>query len=453
MCEDMDLTIINYESIRQWVRYQRGRRVPDALAMSEKRDPFYADQPGRLEGAQWFAGIWNEFGIGHGTHLRRIHYRLASVSPAIRLWNGKEYENTRECWELLLLAAANARYLDLVPAGDVEDHRNDPPMIFIPDDEPEPEVTLAEGLRWRVELFDWLDPPDFAITYPQGRQRYHLEVLCEKTSMNDILQPLCERYQAVLVTASGEVSIAQTDALAQRIIADERPARLYHITDFDPSGQTMPVSACRKIEYRLRKLLGGPLGLWDVQYRHLALTHEQVEQFNLPRKPGKESDLRRPGFERQHGTGAVELDALEAMQPGLLAEIVEDALTPFFDETLAERVAQQRRALEAAGRAAASAALEPFVDRRESLEERVNALLASVEDEIAELDAEARALGEEITEALAEVVPDVADFPVPEPEEADEDDLPEPLFDGYRDYFDQIACYKRFQGKDGSLDD
>jgi hypothetical protein len=438
--------IVGYEQILRWTGYQRGKksryRIADLVAMSEDHDPFLAEQEGRRAQGEWFAGIWHQFGIGQGTHLRRIHYRLVSASPPVRMWNGAEYQNTRECWHRLILAGANARFLNLIPAGAIEDHRNDPPITFIPGDDVEPDIALVGLPRWGVELSARIEPPDFEVAYAEGRQRYHLEIICEKTTMNDILLPLCEMYHAVLVTASGEVSLTQMEQLVQRVLDDGRPARIFYISDFDPAGATMPVSASRKLEY-----LFAATEWEDVTVTPIALNIEQVEQYDLSRTPIKESDMRRERFEERHGHGAVELDALEATQPGLLAEIVEEAFAPFFDETLEERVAEQRQALEDACRALRFDALVPFDERREALEERVNALRSSVEAEIAALDEEARALGAEIIDALAAVMPDVTAFPVPQPVEADESDLPIPLYDGAREYLEQLAAYKAFQGK------
>jgi hypothetical protein len=43
-------------------------------------------------------------------------------------------------------------------------------------------------------------------------------------------------------------------------------------------------------------------------------------------------------FEEKFGEGATELDALEALRPGVLADIVKGALRPYFDEDLEEDI-------------------------------------------------------------------------------------------------------------------
>src|SRR5262249_44796615 len=76
----------------------------------------------------------------------------------------------------------------------------------------------------------------------------------------------------------------------------------------------------------------------DIKLTPLVLTATQVEAFQLPRIPIKESDVRKDNFERRHGTGATELDALEALYPGELEQIVRDAVAPYQDATLQDRL-------------------------------------------------------------------------------------------------------------------
>ena len=56
----------------------------------------------------------------------------------------------------------------------------------------------------------------------------------------------------------------------------------------------------------------------DIRIFPVVLTLEQVQYYQLPRTPIKESERRRGGFEARHGQGAVELDSLQALYPGQL---------------------------------------------------------------------------------------------------------------------------------------
>src|SRR5262249_58872694 len=94
------------------------------------------------------------------------------------------------------------------------------------------------------------------------------------------------------------------------------------------------VALARQIEWWLQEYAPEA----DIKLSTLALTREQVQQYQLPRVPIKDTDLRKTNFEERHGEGAVELDALEALHPGVLADLVREALAPYHDDTLAERL-------------------------------------------------------------------------------------------------------------------
>src|SRR5262245_25888535 len=80
----------------------------------------------------------------------------------------------------------------------------------------------------------------------------------------------------------------------------------------------MPRAVARKLEFEIAKR-----GLdLDLQVRAIALTHDQCVEWKLPRTPTKETDTAAAGFEARYGKGQTELDALEALYPGRLAEII-----------------------------------------------------------------------------------------------------------------------------------
>src|SRR5207237_9342244 len=105
------------------------------------------------------------------------------------------------------------------------------------------------------------------------RTAYHLELAREKATMNDVLEPRCQHYGMNLQTGLGELSITATLALARRLEEAGKPARIFYVSDFDPAGQSMPVSVSRKVEYFVRTL-----GLdLDVRVFPVVLTQQQVQ--------------------------------------------------------------------------------------------------------------------------------------------------------------------------------
>ena len=159
--------------------------------------------------------------------------------------------------------------------------------------------------------------------------------------MNDVLIPLCKRYGANLQTGVGELSIKATLAMVRRLEASGKPARILYVSDFDLAGQSMPVAVARKAEFFIRN---EGLGI-DMRLFPVVLTAEQVRQFDLPRTPIKETERRRGSFEHQHGTGAVELDALEALYPGELDRLLSGYIEQYYDTSLSWRVRDARMVL------------------------------------------------------------------------------------------------------------
>jgi vacuolar-type H+-ATPase subunit H len=96
----------------------------------------------------------------------------------------------------------------------------------------------------------------------------------------------------------------------------------------------MPISAAVKIDFFAKKS-GVDL---DIRLEHVALTEEQCVQYRLPRTPIKETETRAASFEARYGTGGTELDALEALHPGVLRQILVQHIERYRDDDLDDRV-------------------------------------------------------------------------------------------------------------------
>jgi len=393
-----------------------GRSIKDLLALSPKNDPFYAGTAAQVDRGRWFAEQYQRAGysVTRVPHLRRVHYWIVSQEQPVVMPNGRIYENTHTCWEYLMEASKSARYLGYISLTGIQDNKN-------------PEPTTFATYLYNIPLEYEIDIPDLSVPavklyglYDAHVQPYHLELWCEKSTMNDVLIPVCQRYGANLVTFEGEVSITSVMvSLMRRIIASKgKPTRIFYISDFDPAGNSMPVAMARKLEYAL---LAGE-HQFDVRVRPLALTLEQVQQYRLPRTPIKETEKRAGKFEEAFGSGAVELDALEALYPGRLAQIVDAALKTYYSQTARREVSQA------------------IADLQSRVEEAVAAVTAKYQEEIEAL--------QEMQEELAEIDIDVDEYFVerhaPHAVEQDADWL----YSSQRSYIDQLAFYKAHKGID-----
>jgi len=262
---------MDYERIKQLAK-QLGRKVNDLIVLAPQNDPFYTGTPGDHTLGAWFAHLWHAFGYQRA-HIRRVHYQIVSQDPPVCLPNGKPYENTEECWDVLNMASKAARYLRLVDPGAFDDRRNPETVLFAQHHASSPTVRVHGNLyRSDVRFPDFPEVPSYAVGGYMAQQAYHLEVFCEKSTMNDVLLPLCERYGANLQTGKGELSITASLAVVQRLAEVGKPTCIFYVSDFDPAGQSMPVAMSRKIEYFLRTL---DLDV-DVRVFPVILTQEQV---------------------------------------------------------------------------------------------------------------------------------------------------------------------------------
>lgn len=325
---------------------QRGVRVTELIALAPKNDPFYCGTPGDLDKGRWFAALWRQFGYQRGVHLRRMHYQLVSQDPPVQRPDGLPYTNTESCWDYLNEASKAARYLGLVDAAAFVDRRNPDPLLYARYwDDPTPGYSVYGSWGFDLALPDFPELPYLgAEGYTGNLQPWLIELWIEKTTMQDVLAPLCETYGANLVMGAGELSITAILDLLRRVQQAQRPVMLGYVSDFDPAGYGMPVSVARKIEFYARELDLRK----QVILQPIALTGEQIAAYRLPRVPIKDSEARRGRFEDIHGQGAVELDALEALHPGELARIVEAAIAPYYDAEIDQRAKEQRQALQEA---------------------------------------------------------------------------------------------------------
>jgi hypothetical protein len=429
------------------------------LVLVEHNDPFVADQPRKQRDAEWFAELWEK----HGStgHLRRLHYRLVSGDPVARP-DGDEYLNNEQCWRILVKAAGFARHLGLVDPLAVEDQRNPDPAIYVEPrwSEPVPEVEIDEidGLDWRVPqlwlpLAPALTVPDASVAgydYQPADQPLLLEVWVEKTTADDLLEPLCQRLGANLVSGPGYQSITNTVRLLERCKEHGKPGHVVYIADFDPAGSTMPPAVARQLEYYRER----DFPEVEVSLDRVALTADQVVEHKLPRKPIKESDRRRAKFEDRYGEGAVELDALEAIVPGELARIVRQAIVAKQDPVLRSRLVQADAAARYSAREEWAEATAHIRGQIADIKREIGEIIEPYREPIAEI-------ASELNGKLAPYQERIDDLEGALDEARDEFDpelpgRPEPavppigdsvLFDSRRDWAAQLERYRRETGR------
>lgn len=455
----------DYEQIKTLAKDRR-QRITDLIVLAPQNDPFYCGQPAQRSAAEWFAELWQRFGYRTGVHLRRVHYQLVSQHAAT-LPDGSTYANTEECWKALGAAGCAARYLGLVDPEAFEDHRNPDPHVFVSgrpwSTEPSWDVAEVEWALPSVDIDLSVDlslprPSVSGYDYDMRHQPYQLELWVEKSTMDDVLLPLGRELGINVVTSLGYQSITSVITLLRRVAGGGRPARVFYISDFDPAGDGMPFQVARQIEFWLHNYAPEA----DIALQPLALTRSQVQEFQLPRIPVKDTDRRKAHFEDRYGEGAVELDALEALHPGELAAIVRRAVAPYRDTSLANRLDRAESRARAAAESAWDDAVAPYADELTAIEEEVRSLVESYESRLWTVGEELRSelapyrsrleeLRQAISDEIADLEVELPDRPEPRATAADEEGW---LYRSSRDYLAQIAVYKaRRNGRHEEEDD
>jgi hypothetical protein len=412
------------------------RPVVTLLALSDNNDPFFADRPARRTMAEWAAELYRRLGIERGIHTRGFHYKLISQAEPVSLPSTTVYRNTVNDWHKLKDAARDARYLDLIPngAGDWVDRKSVHTGHAI-----EPVGAAVFPTGGGEPDVDMPTPPRLGLARPIAAQPYYVVLACEKSGCDDLLQELGRLYQIDVVVGEGELSTTRCEQLVDRALELGRPCRVLVITDFDPSGQSMPVAWARKIEFALYRR---GLRHLDVQVRHIVLTKEQVIEYAIPPVPLKESDLSAAEFVDRHGDSAAELDALRELYPDEFRRILVEEIERYCDPDLETETEQAADDLE---QELEDVTEQVHDEHRAALDELTSLWDGTVIPAIEAWQRRAEPIHRAIRAGLSNSAPDPDEHSWPEPAEAAEDD--DPLFDSSRDYLTQIAHYKKFQGR------
>jgi hypothetical protein len=210
----------------------------------------------------------------------------------------------------------------------------------------------AGGDTDRGDVWDYLKdivgrPADFLKLDRNTGQPHHVELWCEAAGMAPMLSQMV-RYRDVSVYSTGGFSsVTVTWEVAQRVARRQKPTHFLHVGDFDPSGESIFTSMSQDIGGFVASEIGGFIyestGRVETRDevpffipRRVALTEEQVEEFNLPTAPPKASDSRSAKW-------VGETTQAEAMPPDLLEQVVREAVDGLTDEDVLEELLERER--------------------------------------------------------------------------------------------------------------
>ena len=216
------------------------------------------------------------------------------------------------------------------------------------------EARLAGMLDWSAikdrtrhirQLSHWSGPGDIIDAAARSYRRNHwegqpvyVEAWVEKDALIDVVEQASEAEDIACFSCRGYVSqTAMWEAANRFKRAGSRRLVLLHFGDHDPSG----IDMTRDIQDRLN-VFGA-----DVKVERIALTMDQVREYNPPPNPAKLTDSRCEDYIANYGHESWELDALE---PPVLAALIKEHVAPYRDQEMWYKVLkkeeEEREALE-----------------------------------------------------------------------------------------------------------
>lgn len=149
-----------------------------------------------------------------------------------------------------------------------------------------------------------------------AEQDVYVEIWLEKDALSGVLYEVTGEWDVPLMVTRGYPSLTFLHSAAEDIDSENRPAFLYYFGDHDPSGKDIP----RVVEKTLRELAPEA----DLTFEVVAVTEDQIAEYDLPTRPTKKSDTRNKAFEGE----SVEVDALP---PSILKQLCEECVTQHVD--------------------------------------------------------------------------------------------------------------------------
>jgi ParB-like nuclease family protein len=239
---------------------------------------------------------------------RQIHYRLLGPDAPLTHASkpGSKYVNNKSSYRSLTDLLTRGRINGLIPWDAIED-------VTRP-------VSTHRAFGSTAHFFRQ-ELGNFLKGYWRNRQQSqpdHIEIVAEKLTVQTILKSVAKEYTIPLTISRGMSSLPPKKEIHDRfVVSGKERLILLVVSDLDPAGDA--------IAEDLVKSFRRDFGIADIDAFKVALTFDQVEEFNLaPSMEAKDTSPTYPAFVERYGfTDAYEL---EAMEPADLAEALKSAI-------------------------------------------------------------------------------------------------------------------------------
>lgn len=163
-------------------------------------------------------------------------------------------------------------------------------------------------------------------------QPHYAECWVEKEALEEIVGSACTPLDVRYFASIGYASASSMWAASQRILnklSDGKIVHIIHLGDHDPSGIDMSRDIKERLQLYTRQ---------DIHVLRIALNMVQVQKYQPPSDPAKESDSRFERYEALYGDQSWELDALD---PTILHSLITRAINQYRDVALWDDAAKE----------------------------------------------------------------------------------------------------------------
>lgn len=254
---------------------------------------------------------------------RRIHYALLNDPPLIHASKPhSRYRNTIQSYKALVDLLTRARLAGRISMTAIADETR-PVCVWDAHDD------VQAFLRREVNAFlqgYWRNL--------QRSQPCHIEIVGEKNTIAPIIKPIAAKCRIPMTIGRGFCSLPPRYEMERRFSKSGKERLvLLIVSDFDAEGE--------EIAHSLARSLRDDFGIARVSAVKVALTAEQVKQFNLPpMMKAKRGSSNYARFVEAHGDDVFEL---EALAPETLQTLLQEAIDSVIDvEAFNHELAQER---------------------------------------------------------------------------------------------------------------
>lgn len=242
--------------------------------------------------------------LGYKLSLRQLYYQCVARGYI---------ENSQKSYKNMGSLISDGRQAGLIDWDMIEDRGRD---TVIPSHWNSPaEIVRAAANQFRIDK--WEDQP------------YYVTVMVEKDALSGVLEPVCRRLDIGITANKGYSSSSTMYEIGQKLnyeyYENDKHILVIYLGDHDPSG----IDMTRDVEDRLSMYSTIPAD--SMQVVRLALNMDQVERWNPPPNPAKETDSRFDSYRRKYGDTSWELDAIN---PTALAQLVTTEVEEVRDDDL-----------------------------------------------------------------------------------------------------------------------